>query len=164
MPREIERKFLVADDGWRGEADRGRRFRQAYLAETERAAIRVRIEDGMCAVLTIKSAEPGLSRAEFEYSVPVDDAEALTELRQGNVLDKTRYRTPYGGRVWEVDVYAGENEGLIVAEVEIDSESDRIDLPAWLGDEVTDSSRYYAAKLARHPFRAWTDAERRGRR
>ena len=161
MPREIERKFLVADDSWREGADAGRRLRQAYLAETERAAIRVRIEDGARAVLTIKSAEPGLSRAEFEYSVPVAEAEALTDLRQGGVLDKTRYRTPHGGRVWEIDVYAGENDGLTIAEVELDSESDKIDLPTWLGPEVTDSPRYYAAKLARRPFRDWTDAERR---
>jgi adenylate cyclase len=160
VPREIERKFLVANDGWRAEADAGRRLRQAYLAETERAAIRIRIEEGARAVLTIKSAESGLSRVEFEYSVPVDDAEALTKLRQGSVLDKTRYRTAYGGRVWEVDVYAGENEGLTVAEVELGSESESIDLPAWLGREVTDSPRYYAAKLAQHPFRIWTDAER----
>ena len=164
MPREIERKFLVAGDGWRREADGGRRLRQAYLAETDRAAIRVRIEDGARAVLTVKSAEPGPSRAEFEYSVPLADAEALTELRQGSVLDKTRYRTVYGGRVWEIDVYAGENAGLTIAEVELDSESAKVGLPAWLGDEVTDSSRYYAAKLARRPFRDWTDAERQARR
>jgi len=160
VPREIERKFLVADDSWREGADAGRRLRQAYLAETERAAIRVRIEDGARAVLTIKSAEPGLSRAEFEYSIPVADAEALTELRQGSTLDKTRHRTLHCGCVWEIDVYAGENEGLTVAEIELGSESESIDLPAWLGQEVTDSPRYYAAKLAQHPFRDWTDAER----
>jgi adenylate cyclase len=161
MPREIERKFLVSDDAWRRSADAGRRLRQAYLAETGRAAIRVRIEDGARAVLTIKSAEPGLSRAEFEYSIPLADAEALAELRQGSLLDKTRYRARQGDHVWEIDVYAGENEGLTVAEIELENERENIDPPAWLGREVTDNSRYYAAKLAMHPFRQWTDSERR---
>lgn len=160
MPQEIERKFLVASDGWRAGADPGRSFRQAYLAETERAAIRVRISDGKDAVITIKSARSGLSRSEFEYGVPVADAEALAELRQGSVLQKTRFRSPHAGRTWEVDVYAGDNAGLVIAEIEIESETAKVELPPWLGREVTGEQRFYAARLAQHPFRSWAEAER----
>jgi adenylate cyclase len=162
VPQEIERKFLVASDGWRAGADQGRSFRQAYLAETDRAAVRVRISDGKDAVITIKSARAGLSRSEFEYAVPLADAEAMTELRQGSVLQKTRFRAPHAGRTWEVDVYAGDNVGLIVAEIEIESETAKVDLPPWLGREVTGERRFYAAQLAQRPFRSWAEAEREG--
>ena len=155
MPQEIERKFLVAGDAWRSEADGGRRLRQAYLAETERAVVRVRIDGGVRAVLTIKSAAPGLSRQEFEYGLPLDDAEALIALSQGSVLEKTRYEVPYCGRRWEVDVYAGDNDGLVVAEIELESEAALVELPPWLGQEVTGDARYYASRLARTPFRSW---------
>ena len=160
MPQEIERKFLVASDGWRAGADQGRSFRQAYLAETDRAAVRVRISDGKDAVITIKSASAGLSRSEFEYPLPLADAEAMTGLRQGSVLQKTRFRAPHAGRTWEVDVYAGDNAGLVIAEIEIESETASVDLPQWLGREVTGERRFYAARLAQHPFRSWTEAER----
>jgi adenylate cyclase len=160
VAQEIERKFLVAKDGWRGGTDGGRSFRQAYLAETDRAAIRVRISDGKNAVITIKSAKPGLSRSEYEYPLPVADAEALAELRQGAVLQKTRFRAPYAGRIWEIDVYAGDNAGLIIAEIEIESEDATVDVPPWLGREVTGERRFYAAQLSQHPFRSWTEAER----
>jgi adenylate cyclase len=162
MPLEIERKFLVATDGWRDRADSGRRLRQAYLAETERAVVRVRTEDGASAVLTIKSAEPGLTRKEFEYSLPLADAESLFELRMGALLDKTRFRVPHASRVWEVDVYGGDNLGLVLAEIELASETEAIELPPWLGREVTGERRYYAASLAQHPFAAWAPEREAG--
>lgn len=158
MSQEIERKFIVANDGWRREADRGRSFRQAYLAETDRAAIRVRIVDGKEAILTIKAAKPGLSRSEFEYPLPLADAEALTELREGSVLEKTRFRSPHAGRTWEVDVYSGDNAGLVVAEIELESEDASVELPPWLGREVTGDPRFYAARLAKNPFPTWAEA------
>lgn len=158
MPQEIERKFLVANDGWRETADQGRRFIQAYLAETDRAAIRVRIIDGTSAVFTIKSAKSGLSRAEFEYPLPLADAVALSELRQGSVLEKTRFRIPHAARTWEVDVYSGDNAGLVIAEVELDREDAAVELPPWVGREVTGEARYYASRLSARPFRAWPDA------
>ena len=157
MPQEIERKFLVANDGWREGADRGRRLRQAYLAATERAAIRVRIEDGVEAALTIKSANPGLSRIEFEYPLPLGDAELLATLHEGSVLHKTRFQTRHAGHDWEIDVYGGDNEGLVIAEVEIESEATEVELPAWVGREVTGEPRYYASRLALQPYRSWTD-------
>jgi adenylate cyclase len=155
VAQEIERKFLVADDGWRAAADGGRRLRQAYLAETDRAVVRVRIEDGARGVLTIKSAEPGLSRQELEYPLPLEDAEALVALSQGSVLDKTRFHVPHAGRRWEVDVYGGDNRGLIIAEVELESEAAAVQLPPWAGKEVTGERRYYASSLAQRPFRSW---------
>jgi adenylate cyclase len=162
VPQEIERKFIVANDGWRVGADGGRDFRQSYLAETDHAAIRVRIINGREAVITIKSAEPGLSRSEFEYPVPLADAEALAKLRQGSELSKTRFRAPYAGRTWEIDVYSGENAGLVLAEIELENDTASVKLPSWLGREVTGDRRYYAASLSRHPYRAWTSTERRG--
>lgn len=158
MPQEIERKFLVANDGWRAEADGGRPLRQAYLAETDRAAIRVRIVDGSSAILTIKSVGAGLSRKEFEYPVPLREAEELTDLRQGSVLEKTRFRTPHAGRIWEVDVYGGDNSGLVIAEIELESEGAALDLPSWVGPEVTGDRRYYAARLSAEPFRSWRNS------
>ena len=162
MPQEIERKFLVMGDEWRGQADRGRRLRQAYLAETDRAVVRVRVEDKRRAVLTIKGAEPGLSRQEFEYEIPIEDAEALMALRRGSVLDKTRFHVPHAGRRWEVDVYSGENEGLVIAEIELESEKAAVQLPPWVGKEVTGKPRYYAARLSREPYRSWSGEAVRG--
>jgi adenylate cyclase len=159
MPREIERKFLVANDGWRAHADAGRRLRQAYLADTGRAVVRARLE-GAGAVLTIKSAAPGRTRHEFEYPVPVADAEALIELRQGSVLEKIRFHVQHAGRRWEVDVYEGDNTGLTIAEIELESEAAAVELPAWIGREVTGERRFYASALAERPFNSWSPRER----
>lgn len=161
MPQEIERKFLVASDGWRRGADQGRGLRQAYLAETDRAVVRVRIEDDRRGYLTIKSAVAGLSRTEIECPLKVADAETLIELRQGGVLQKTRFHARHAGRIWEVDVYAGENAGLVTAEIELASDDDAVELPPWIGDEVTGTAAYYSARLARHPYGAWSETERR---
>jgi adenylate cyclase len=119
----------------------------------------VRIIDDAAAVITIKSARSGLSRQEFEYSVPLPEAEELAELRQGSELRKTRFRAWYAGRCWEIDTYDGDNAGLVLAEVELESETDTVEIPPWVGREVTGEQRYYAAKLTVHPFRAWSATE-----
>jgi CYTH domain-containing protein len=160
---EIERKFLVASEGWRGAAGRGRVLRQFYLAETDRAAVRVRIEDDSRAWLTIKAAKAGLSRDEFEYPVPVPDARRLVLLAVSAVIEKTRFDVPHDGRSWEIDVYAGENAGLVIAEIELASETEALALPPWIGPEVTGDARYYAARLAFRPFRLWQNADRADR-
>jgi len=162
VAQEIERKFLVGSDRWRDSADAGRRLRQAYLAETDRAVIRVRIEEGGRAFLTLKSAAAVVVRDEFEYSVPLADAEALLRLRHGSVLEKTRFLVRHAGRVWEVDLYSGDNAGLVIAEIELEAEAAEVDFPPWLGREVTGEARYYASRLALAPFPLWPEAEQRG--
>ena len=158
MPHEIERKFLVVGDGWREGADRGEELRQAYLAETDRVSVRVRIIDDASAVITVKSAQPRLARKEYEYAIPVRDALAMADLRRGSLLQKTRFRSVHAGRTWEIDVYSGENMGLVIAEVELESENEAVDLPRWVGREVTGEERYYASRLAVRPFSGWSES------
>lgn len=161
MAVEIERKFLVTDDGWRTAADGGRVIRQGYLANTATVSVRVR-QAGEAAWITVKGATSGASRAEFEYAIPAADAAAmLTTLCADSLIDKTRYRVPWQGHIWEVDVFAGDNEGLVVAELELESEHERFEVPPWVGREVTDDPRYFNASLVRRPWRSWTDSERR---
>lgn len=148
-PREIERKFLVDGDGWRGAVRRERKIRQAYLARTGAAQVRVRIVDGDEAKLTIKSADPERTRTEFEYDVPVEEARAMLDLATGAVIEKTRFVVPEsGGREWEIDVFDHPLEGLVLAEIELDEEGEDIALPDWCGREVTGDARFYNAELA----------------
>ncbi len=155
MALEIERKFLVAGDGWRATADGGRRMRQGYLAGGERLSIRVRVA-GDEAWLNIKHAETLTVRREFEYPVPLDDArEMLEHACECGVVDKTRYRVRHAEHLWEVDVFHGDNAGLVVAELELDRLDEPFARPDWLGDEVSEDPRYLNHCLARHPFRRW---------
>jgi adenylate cyclase len=155
MDIEIERKFLVGTDGWRTSAVRTRHVRQAYLCTTGPSSIRVRLVDEDRAVLTIKSAEAGLSRREFEYAIPSGDAQTLFTLREGEIVEKLRHDVPYGGFTWEVDVFLGANQCLVVAEIELERADQDFDRPDWLGEEITHDHRYYNAELARYPFSAW---------
>ena len=154
MAVEIERKFLVADDSWRDAADEGVRMSQGYLSRETGRTVRVRLAGGK-ACLTIKGAAEGISRAEFEYEIPSADAKELLGLCEPSVIDKTRFCVTYGQHVWEVDVFHGENEGLIVAEVELADESDQPELPPWIGGEVSDDRRYANSSLSRTPFCRW---------
>jgi adenylate cyclase len=153
---EIERKFLVTSESWRTTVTRQMRLRQAYLTSDGRASIRVRIVDNRDAALTIKSRSAELRRLELEYSVPVLEAEAMIPLRRGSVIEKVRHHVPFGGLTWEVDVFAGENEGLIIAEVELDYEHQHVELPSWVGSEVTNLGPYYNGSLAQRPFCTWS--------
>ena len=148
MAKEIERKFLVAGEGWRDRVARSRGLRQGYLAQTGKLAARVRILDDAEAVLTIKSAAPGTTRSEFEYPIPLADARALLELASGLVIEKRRHLVPLDGLTWEVDVFEGAHAGLVLAEVELPAEDTPFERPDWLGPEVTDDRRYYNANLA----------------
>jgi adenylate cyclase len=155
MATEIERKYLVLNDAWRAHVQREVRYLQGYLANTRDCSVRVRV-GGDSAFLNVKGATVGASRLEFEYPVPVADAEVmLRELSAGGVVEKTRYYVPHEGREWEVDVFAGENAGLVVAEIELDDEADVIALPDWAGEEVTEDVRYYNSNLAVTPFNRW---------
>lgn len=155
MAIEIERKFRVAGDGWRAGVTERRRIEQAYLSRNDRISLRVRIVDRAKATLTVKSASAGISRHEFEYQIPVADAVQLMELREGAIVAKTRHLLPLDGVTWEIDVFEGDNSGLVVAEVELSSADQRLSLPDWLGEEVSSERRYYNAELSRHPYRAW---------
>lgn len=160
MAIEIERKFLVVGEGWRAAADAGIRFRQGYLHGSERSSVRVRIE-GDVARLNIKSATLGIRRQEFEYDIPLDDAMTMLDtLCEKPLIEKVRYHVPYGNHTWEVDVFEGDNAGLVVAEVELECEDSRFELPPWAGAEVSAKPRYYNVCLVRHPYKDWSADER----
>jgi adenylate cyclase len=161
MAVEIERKFLVQDETWRAGADRGQPVRQAYLATNEKLSIRIRITDERDAALTLKSRTAGTRRQEFEYAIPVEDANELMALRSGAIVSKMRYRIACDILTWEIDVFDGENEGLVIAEVELTDEQQQFERPAWLGAEVTALERYYNASLAERPFKRWDRSETR---
>ena len=156
MGIEIERKFLLAGDAWRGQGQ-ATRMRQGYLCSDPERTVRVRIE-GEGAVITIKSKATGASRGEWEYPIPVADAaELLDRLCEQPLVEKTRYRISHAGHVWEVDEFAGENAGLVVAEIELGAEDEAFDKPDWIGREVTGDKRYYNSSLIRLPYSKWKD-------
>lgn len=153
--QEIERKFLVKGDGWRPGAP-GVLQRQGYLAVTERGVVRVRLEGGR-ALLNVKGPQQGLTRDEFEYEIPLDDAEAMLARLCGLVIEKTRHFREFAGFTWEVDVFHGANAGLVTAEVELPDESAAVPLPPWVGEDVSHDVRYRVAWLAQHPFTTWAN-------
>lgn len=160
MAVEIERKFLPRGDAWRAAVRDSARLVQGYVANTPRCSVRVRIA-GDHAWLSLKSMDPGVTRLEFEYAIPVADArEVLARMEDGPRVEKIRHRVPAGRHCFEVDEFLGENAGLVIAEIELDSPDEEFARPAWLGDEVTDEPRYYSFVLARAPFSRWPEAER----
>jgi adenylate cyclase len=155
MPIEIERKFLVANAGWRTAVARTERFRQGYLATTASCSVRVRVGGGS-AWLSVKGRMVGMSRPEYEYAIPLAEAnEILATLCAEGRVEKYRHWVSDGGHEWEVDEFIGENAGLIVAELELERESEPFSRPAWIGREVTDDVRYYNASLAQRPWCGW---------
>lgn len=154
MATEIERKFLVKGDEWR-KLGKGTVYRQGYLSTVKERVVRVRTIDDK-GYLTIKGITTGATRLEFEYEIPVEDAnQMLDELCERPLIEKTRYVVEYGGLTWEIDEFAGENQGLILAEVELSSEDQQIELPDWIGEEVTGDPRYFNSNLIKHPFTRW---------
>jgi adenylate cyclase len=163
---EIERKFLVLDDTWRALAKQMIPMAQGYLNDqasmdsgAQRVSVRIRLE-GDEAWLNMKSREVGHTRQEFDYLIPVADARALLGRCVGGLIDKRRYLVEHIGHVWEIDEFLGDNAGLVVAEIELDSGDEWFERPAWLGMEVTDSARYYNLALASRPFSQWSEAEK----
>ena len=161
MGYEIERKFLVRDESWRALAGEAVAIRQAYLALDAKSSIRVRIRGHDSASLTVKSRGATLKRLELEYPIPVLDAERMLALRQGAVIEKNRHLVPWRNLTWEVDLFAGDNAGLVVAEVELRDEDQRFDLPPFVGAEVTGQPQYYNSALALRPYSSWPPAEMR---
>ena len=155
MAVEIERKFLVVNDDWRQQVRDHFVLKQGYLIATKQASVRVRVQADR-AHLNIKSITLGVSRQEFEYPIPLQDANTiLTTLCETPIIEKTRYLVPFGGKEWEIDVFAGDNEGLIVAEIELHDVNENFDKPDWLGEEVSQDPRYYNTCLTQHPYKDW---------
>lgn len=155
MPIEIERKFLVRDERWRAAADGGVRFRQGYLIGSKQASVRVRIE-GEQANLNIKGATLGVRRLEYEYAIPLQEAnELLDTLCEKPLIEKIRYTLRHGDHLWEIDRFEGDNAGLVVAEIELADENEPFERPEWLGEEVSADPRYYNVSLVKHPYREW---------
>ena len=152
MAKEIERKFLVKDS-WQPQST-GIKIAQGYLSTVPERTVRVRIK-GEKGYLTIKGKNVGVSRAEYEYEIPRQDAEEMLQLAEQPILVKTRYLEQQGEFTWEVDVFAGENQGLVVAEIELPAEDAEFSRPAWLGQEVSGDVRYYNANLIKCPFSLW---------
>ena len=159
MGREIERKFLVIGDGWR-KGGRRSRLRQGYLCASKQRSVRVRLENGTGTV-TIKGPAKKNVRAEYEYRIPARDAaELLDRLCERPLIDKTRTRVRFGGLIWEIDEFAGDNRGLVVAEVELSRAAQKVVLPPWVGKEVTRDARYLNANLFKNPYRNWARRRR----
>ena len=154
MGKEIERKFLLTSDAWRALA-KGTAYRQGYLNSAKERTVRIRTV-GDKAFLTIKGISVGVTRAEYEYPIPFDDCNAMLDnLAEKPLIEKNRYKIALGGLTWEIDEFFGENQGLIVAEVELQSEDQAFDKPAWVGEEVSGDPRYFNSNLIKHPYSRW---------
>ena len=154
MALEIERKFLLKDDGWRAIASLGHVIKQGYLNSTKARTVRVRLMDGQ-GFLTIKGQNIGTVRQEFEYNIPETDALALLRLCEQPIVEKTRYHVQCKGHLWEVDIFEGVNAGLEMVEVELEAVDQYLELPEWVGEEVSHNPRYYNSNLIAHPFSDW---------
>lgn len=154
MGVEIEKKFLLSGSDWKQLAA-GTAYRQGYLNSTKERTVRVRTIDDK-GYLTVKGISVGATRMEFEYEIPREDAaQLLDELCEKPLIEKNRYKIEYGGFIWEVDEFFGENDGLVVAEIELESEDQQFERPAWVGEEVTGDPRYFNSNLIKHPYTAW---------
>ncbi len=152
MAKEIERKFLVSEGSWRSQ--KGTRYRQGYLNSVKERIVRVRTI-GDKGYLTIKGLTVGASRLEFEYEIPRPDADQLLNICEKPLIEKTRFKVVEAGFVWEIDEFFGENQGLIVAEVELESEDQEFPRPPWVGEEVTGDPRYFNSNLIKNPYKVW---------
>lgn len=153
MATEIERKFLTTNEDWR--QGKPTYYCQGYLNRDQNRTVRVRVAGGK-AMLTVKGLSTGMTRAEFEYDIPVADAEAMLKLCEQPLIEKNRWLVAGAdGLTWEIDEFLGENQGLVVAEVELESEEQSVELPSWIGEEVTDDPRYFNSRLSIEPFTTW---------
>ena len=155
MATEIERKFLILNQDWQEYTKSELHIVQGYLATNEFSSTRIRIQNDK-ANINIKSATLGITRTEFEYSIPVGDARLMLEdLCIKPVIEKTRFTVEHMGHTWEIDVFSGDNEGLIVAEIELSSPDEAFEKPSWIGEEVSNDARYYNACLVNNPYKNW---------
>ncbi|MGB1217100.1 MAG: CYTH domain-containing protein [Saprospiraceae bacterium] len=154
MAQEIERKFLLKNSNWRKEVEKSYTIQQGYLSTDKKRTVRIRIKDTK-GIITIKGETQGMSRLEFEYEIPLTDGNELIGLCHSPIIKKTRHIITHENLIWEIDVFEGKNQGLILAEVELESEEQKIILPTWIGQEVTDDVRYYNSNLVAFPFSEW---------
>ena len=155
MGIEIERKFLVDHEKWsQVNKPAGTHYRQGYILADSGRTVRVRISDKN-AFLNLKSKSTNMSRHEYEYEIPLEEGKEILDNLVLNGTEKVRYRIDFSGKVWEVDVFLGDNAGLIIAEIELESEDERFEKPEWVTNEVTDDGRYTNAALAKFPFKQW---------
>ncbi|MFW5490162.1 MAG: CYTH domain-containing protein [Desulfovibrio sp.] len=154
MAKEIERKFLLVGDDWR-ELAKGTHYRQGYLNSAKERTVRVRTINDK-GFLTIKGITTGATRVEYEYEIPFDECTAmLDDLAEKPLIEKSRYKIEFGGFIWEVDEFFGDNKGLVVAEIELPSEDQQFEKPSWVGEEVTGDPRYFNSNLVNHPYTTW---------
>ena len=159
MSAEIERKYTVKDQSYRQESIECKYYKQGYISIDKERTVRIRIS-GNNAFITLKGVTTGCTRKEFEYPIPVADAaEMLGSLCLPSIIEKKRYIYPYAGHKWEIDEFMGNNDGLVIAEIELKSESEQFDLPPFIETEVTGDPRYYNSNLAKHPYKTWKDKE-----
>lgn len=155
MSIEIERKFLLKSDDWRLLKHTHKHYKQAYFCNTNKVSIRVRIADDS-AWIGFKSATRDITRFEYEYQVPIAEAEHMMEqFSQGAIISKVRYFVPFEQHLWEIDVFEGDNQGLVVAEIELNNEDETFIKPCWIGEEVSQDGRYYNSNLVSFPFKDW---------
>lgn len=156
MATEIERKYLLLNNDWQKNVETDLHIVQGYLANNSNCSTRVRIQNDK-ANINIKSATLGITRTEFEYAIPIEDAQLMLDnLSIKPIIEKTRYTVHYADHVWEIDVFSGDNEGLVVAEIELSSPDEVFEKPPWLGEEVSNDARYYNVCLVKHPFKNWS--------
>ncbi|MEZ5536205.1 MAG: CYTH domain-containing protein [Thiolinea sp.] len=161
MATEIEHKFLLINNDWRELVIRSVSYRQGYLSNNKSASVRIRIA-GDTANINVKGMTIGLQRPEYEYPISLSDAhEMLDQLCQRPLIEKTRHFVEYGGKIWEIDEFQGDNAGLVVAEVELGQVGEEFDIPAWAGQDVSGVERYYNVALVRYPYTQWTEEERK---
>lgn len=159
MATETERKFLLHNDQWRELVSAKREISQGYLNSHPERTVRVRISNGR-GMITIKGKSEGISRAEYEYEIPIKEAEALLVLCEKPIIEKTRYLVGFEDKTWEIDEFYGDNLGLIIAEVELENEEEKIELPDWIGNEVSHDRKYFNSALIKQPYTQWTAMEK----
>lgn len=157
MPLEIERKYLIKSDDWKNYTNKKIIIKQGYLSSNPDSTVRIRLTNKK-AFITIKSKTTGITRSEYEYGIPISDARELLNLCTKPLIQKTRYIVVQNKSRWEVDIFEGVNEGLEIAEIELENADELIIKPDWLGEEVSDDSRYFNSSLAVHPYKDWKDS------
>lgn len=158
MAIEIERKFLLKSDNWRSQVSHHATIRQGYLSRDAQSSVRIRIAGGK-ANINVKSTEDGIYRLEYEYDIPLEDAEEMLKLvAHRPLIEKTRHIVHWGGHCWEIDEFFGDNNGLIVAEVELGGVDEAFERPPWIGKEVSTDARYYNSNLSKLPYASWKDS------